>query len=212
MRPEHLEDAVIDSAGTAVLRGSVVIAEPQGAEVVVHVAMPVKPVTIDDSLEVEIDDNATTGGGLASYKNQIQSVIVGRFDSGTSEKPGCTIDVAVNVTKLHFFDIESGAAFQGRPVYPVGFVQSQELYAEVHQNDPMARTFADRPSGKQTCAVIAGRSRLASTHRSVKSTEIHMKMSETAVHSHVEGGHVLRLRHETMDYLMIAVARQPSVL
>ena len=75
MRPEHLEDAVIDSVGTAVLRGSVVLAEPQGAGIIVHVAMPVKPVTIDDALEVEIDDDGTTGEGLASYKNQIRSVV-----------------------------------------------------------------------------------------------------------------------------------------
>ncbi|MCY4141913.1 MAG: hypothetical protein OXF56_27070, partial [Rhodobacteraceae bacterium] len=108
--------------------------------------MPVKPVTIDDALEVENDDNGTAGEGLASYNNQNRSVIVGRFDSGSSVKSGCMIDVAVNATKLHFFDIESGAALQGRPVFPVGLVQSQELYAKVHQNDPNARTFADRPS------------------------------------------------------------------
>ena len=110
MRPEHLEDAAIDRAGTAVLRGSVVLAEPQGAEIVVHVAMPVKPVMIDDALEVENDDYGTTGEGLASYASQNQSIIVGRFDSGSSVKSGCMIDVAVDVTKLHFFDIESGAA------------------------------------------------------------------------------------------------------
>lgn len=116
MRPEHLEDAVIDSAGTAVLRGSVVLAEPQGAKIVIHGAMPVKPETIDDALEVENDDNGTTGEGLASYKNQNRSIIVRRFDSGSSVKSGCMIDVAVDVTKLQFFDIESGAALYGRPV------------------------------------------------------------------------------------------------
>ena len=98
MRPEHLEDAAIIPACTAVLRGSAVLAEPEGEEIVIHVSMPVNSVATDDALEVENDDNGATSEGLARYTNHSRSIIVGRFDCGSSVKSGCMIDVAVDVS------------------------------------------------------------------------------------------------------------------
>lgn len=62
---------------------------------------------IDDTLEVEKDDNGSTGKSLASYAIQNRLINVGQSGSGSSVKSGCMIDVAVDVTKFHFFDIVS---------------------------------------------------------------------------------------------------------
>ena len=71
MRPEHFEDAVIDSHGAARLRGFMVLAEPQGAEIVVHVEVPVSQVLIESALDVENDDNGTSGQGFTSGRTKI---------------------------------------------------------------------------------------------------------------------------------------------
>ena len=65
---------------------------------------------IDDALKVENDDDGSTGESLASYAIQYRLINVGQSDSGSSVKSSCMIDVAVDVTKLHFFEIESGEA------------------------------------------------------------------------------------------------------
>lgn len=86
LRPEHLDLAVNGSSGKAVLRAPVTLAEPVGAQVIVHLDLETVPV---------VDQ----GGDFCAC-----------LDSRRPCSRGETLTLAVDPAMLHFFDPETDTA------------------------------------------------------------------------------------------------------
>jgi multiple sugar transport system ATP-binding protein len=109
IRPEDMEDALV--AGEAPegrrLGAEVDIREDMGSELFVHFGVGARPVAGEDvraalgeeALEAT-SESARRGGGL----------FVARVGRGSKAEEGGRIDLVVDSTRLHFFDIETSAA------------------------------------------------------------------------------------------------------
>jgi len=113
IRPEHMEDAAIESDGKPRLRGHVTVTEALGSEVLAHVEVPAKPVSSDEVLEVVEGDEAVRQD-LETAAAERRTTIVARFDASTRAKPGSDVEIAVEAGKLQFFDLETGSAIRER--------------------------------------------------------------------------------------------------
>jgi multiple sugar transport system ATP-binding protein len=113
IRPEHMEDASIDSDGKPRLRGEVSVTEALGSEVLAHVELKAKPVSSDEILEVVEGDEAVMQS-LQEAAAEQRTTIVARFDASTKAKPGAPVEIAVEAGKLQFFDLETGASIRDR--------------------------------------------------------------------------------------------------
>ena len=117
LRPEHLDDAGLarDGATAGRLRGTVKLTEALGSEVLAHVEIAGKPVLRDEVLEgvvEELEDAVVVEDMIGQEIRDERTVIVGRFDAGSTVAPGDEIEVAVATAKLHFFDLETGEAIR----------------------------------------------------------------------------------------------------
>lgn len=110
VRPEDLEDAAlaVQIPSDQRLRGTLMLREALGSEIIAHFAIEAPPVLTQDTRELA-EDVGTTHQYEAHAKNQsTTSRMVGRFNAHTKVAVGETIDVAVDTRALHFFDVESG--------------------------------------------------------------------------------------------------------
>jgi multiple sugar transport system ATP-binding protein len=123
IRPEDMEDAALLRETHPDRNISVVcdIREDMGSEVYVHFNVPADPVTTREVVEALVieaaeDEEARIaaererGGGVA---------FIARLERTTEARERQPLDVEVDITRLHFFDPETGARLDGAPV---GFV------------------------------------------------------------------------------------------
>jgi multiple sugar transport system ATP-binding protein len=114
IRPEHLEDASIphDAPDDARLRGRVAVVEALGAELLVHVEIDAERVVTEEVLEVASDVDAAVVEELESEAGEHRTSLVCRFDTGSHVRAGQMIEAAVQVEKLHYFDLDTGLALR----------------------------------------------------------------------------------------------------
>ena len=109
IRPEHLEDAALDSDVPADRRihGKVELTEALGSEIMVHVGVDARPAVTDDVRELaeDLGDERKAAGEHAEAEH---TTMVGRFNARSKVKEGETVEVAVDTSSLHFFDPETG--------------------------------------------------------------------------------------------------------
>ncbi|MDX6442322.1 MAG: multiple sugar transport system ATP-binding protein [Gaiellaceae bacterium] len=110
IRPEALDERRNGDGGT--LRGIVSAVEALGPEQLAYVDVEAKPVLAEDVLEGLVDSEQAedlveikTGAGGAA-----RATLVARLEASASLRPEDVVELAVDVRKLHFFDLESGAA------------------------------------------------------------------------------------------------------
>ena len=110
IRPEALDERRNGDGGT--LRGIVSAVEALGPEQLAYVDVEAKPVLAEDVLEGLVDREQAedlveikTGAGGAA-----RATLVARLEASASLRPEDVVELAVDVRKLHFFDLESGAA------------------------------------------------------------------------------------------------------
>jgi multiple sugar transport system ATP-binding protein len=113
IRPEHIEDASIEPDARPRLRGHVSVTEALGSEVLAHVEVPAKPVSSDELIEVVEGDEAVRQD-LEAAAAERRTTIVARFDATTRAKPGADVEMAVEVGKLQFFDLDTGSSIRER--------------------------------------------------------------------------------------------------
>jgi multiple sugar transport system ATP-binding protein len=108
-RPEHIRPE--NGGAAAQLRGSVLVVESLGSELLVHIEVRAEQVLSEAVLEgsTEQDEHET----LLSLEAEHTTTVIGRFDPETRVGVGETIELAVNPAKLHLFDLESGLAIVG---------------------------------------------------------------------------------------------------
>jgi len=119
IRPEALLDAQIerDLPADRRFRATVDLTEDLGSEVLVHFRVDAPPVVTEDTKELVEDQGAMTAEELARAG---RSMFVARFEALSKIDEGQTIDIGVNNSALHFFDMQTGAGIYDRAPEPAG--------------------------------------------------------------------------------------------
>jgi multiple sugar transport system ATP-binding protein len=107
LRPEHLQVAGANGNRGTTIPGAVTVVELLGPEIFAHIE--VQATAVDSDLVREgaaVDpDEAVAGLNLHGA-----TTLVGRFPPETNVRPGDRVDLAVDLSHLHVFDLETGAA------------------------------------------------------------------------------------------------------
>jgi len=112
IRPEDIEDAAIhsDSPGDRRLRTRVTLREALGSEVLVHFTVDVPPVLTDDTRELARDAGAAE---LQAGKHEGRSTFVARLSPRSEARERADIELAVDTSRMHFFDPDTGSRIEG---------------------------------------------------------------------------------------------------
>jgi multiple sugar transport system ATP-binding protein len=110
IRPEYVREP---GGGDSLLRGTVLLTEALGAERLVHLEVAAPPVVTEEVLEVATDADQAAADELVSEARERRAVFVGRFDTAVRAIPGESFELAVDVLKMHFFDLDTGLAVYG---------------------------------------------------------------------------------------------------
>jgi multiple sugar transport system ATP-binding protein len=110
IRPESLEDASLapEIPEDRHIKGVVVLREPLGSEIVAHFEVDAPPALTEDVRELARDVGQESKV-QAQSEDEAKTVMVGRFGPRSRVKSGETIDVAVDTSGVHLFDVETGA-------------------------------------------------------------------------------------------------------
>jgi multiple sugar transport system ATP-binding protein len=109
IRPENLEDAALVPGDGVRLRGRVELREALGSEVLVHFSTAGRLAATDALLELAEDVGDDRVAGRVESPT---ATLVGRFSPRTRVAEGETIEVAVDLDALHFFDPRTGVRVQ----------------------------------------------------------------------------------------------------
>ena len=110
IRPENLEDAALatDAPEDRRIEGVLVLREPLGSEIVAHFEVEASPALTEDVRELARDVGQEGAVRAAEQEGAGKTVVVGRFSPRSRVKTGDVIDVAVDTSALHAFDLETG--------------------------------------------------------------------------------------------------------
>jgi multiple sugar transport system ATP-binding protein len=109
IRPEALDERRNGDGGS--LRGIVSAVEALGPEQLAYVDVQAKPVLAEDVLEGLVDKEQAEElvEILTDTNGGDRTTLVARLDASASLRPEDVVDLSVDVRKLHFFDLDSGA-------------------------------------------------------------------------------------------------------
>jgi multiple sugar transport system ATP-binding protein len=113
VRPESIEDATIwsDAPADRRLRTTVELREALGSEVLVHFDVDAPPVLTEDTKELARDSGVPDRLHAAAEQNM--STFVARLDPRTRAQKRGPIELAVDTTRLYFFDPTTGLSIDG---------------------------------------------------------------------------------------------------
>ena len=115
IRPSDLEDAdVWGTSGTSVLDVEVDITEELGSEVNVLFTVDAPPVTSEEALAAASDEGADDILPLITERAQFCA----RVDARTSAQPGGRVRLAVDPSRFHFFEPDTGLAIISERTVP----------------------------------------------------------------------------------------------
>jgi multiple sugar transport system ATP-binding protein len=118
IRPEHLEDAAVETGAPPErrLRVTMKSVEALGAELIAHLELSGRMVMTEEVREIAADLDDTMVAELEAEAHDAKLPLVGRFDVASRARGGDPLEVVVDTSRIHFFDIETGAAIGGHPV------------------------------------------------------------------------------------------------
>jgi multiple sugar transport system ATP-binding protein len=108
IRPEDIEDAALSPSTPADrrLRTTTSLVESLGSEIIVHFPMPIEPFAIMDQEFEGEDAVAATTDDTGNY------IYVARVNPRSRTRIGEAIELAVDTSRMHFFDPETGLAIR----------------------------------------------------------------------------------------------------
>jgi multiple sugar transport system ATP-binding protein len=114
IRPESLEDAALapEIPADRHIKGVLVLREPLGSEIVAHFEVDAPPALTEDVRELARDvgqETTVPAGPGGADENGGKTTMVGRFGPRSRVRAGDVVDVAVDTSGLHFFDLETGS-------------------------------------------------------------------------------------------------------
>jgi multiple sugar transport system ATP-binding protein len=108
IRPEDIDDASLARFRSPnVLSVQIDIREDMGAEVYAHFRLDADPVESEEVLEAMEEEDVA---GVVRERMRGGIPFIARLERGTQAREGDRLDLAVDTSRLHFFDPESGAA------------------------------------------------------------------------------------------------------
>jgi multiple sugar transport system ATP-binding protein len=109
IRPESLEDAALEPEIPADrhIKGVVVLREPLGSEIVAHFEVDAPPALTEDVRELARDVGQESTLQIAAEEGATKTTVVGRFGPRSRIRTGDVIDVAVDTSSVHVFDLET---------------------------------------------------------------------------------------------------------
>ena len=105
IRPEDIEDASVRPGGDP-LPVEVDIREDMGSEVFIHFSVDADPVATEEVLEAMEEEDVA---GAVHERLRHGVPFIARLERGTKAREGERLDLAVDTSRLHFFDPETGA-------------------------------------------------------------------------------------------------------
>jgi multiple sugar transport system ATP-binding protein len=110
IRPESLEDASLASEipEDRHIKGVLVLREPLGSEIIAHFEVDAPPALTEDVRELARDVGTEATVQAAAEEGETKTTMVGRFGPRSRVKNGEVIDVAVDTSGIHLFDLETG--------------------------------------------------------------------------------------------------------
>jgi multiple sugar transport system ATP-binding protein len=115
IRPEDLEDAALagDTPADRRLRGTMLLREALGSELVVHLGIEARAAQTEDVRELAqaVGDERAAAGAAATRPDE--ATIVARFSARSEVGEAGPVEVAVDTRALHFFDPETGSGIYG---------------------------------------------------------------------------------------------------
>jgi multiple sugar transport system ATP-binding protein len=106
VRPESLDDAAIETSSPSDrrMKGTVVLTEALGSEILVHVTIDAKAALTEEIRELEED----VEGAPSESAEEESTVVVCRFNPRSRVQVGDAVEIAVDTRSLHFFDPATG--------------------------------------------------------------------------------------------------------
>jgi multiple sugar transport system ATP-binding protein len=112
IRPEHLVDSRTADPSFPRLLGEVKFTEALPPERLVHATIAAPPVVTEDVLEIAKDVDEAAVERLEELAGERFVVACARFDIASQAPARGTYEFAVAVDRMHFFDLETGAAIR----------------------------------------------------------------------------------------------------
>jgi multiple sugar transport system ATP-binding protein len=108
IRPESLEDAGLapEIPEDRHIKGVLVLREPLGSEIIAHFEVDAPPALTEDVRELA-RDVGHEGTVQAPAEGDTKTTMVGRFGPRSRVRSGDVIDVAVDTSSVHLFDLET---------------------------------------------------------------------------------------------------------
>ncbi|MGH2680642.1 MAG: ABC transporter ATP-binding protein [Actinomycetota bacterium] len=110
IRPEDMEDASLlpDAPADRRITSGVILREALGADVLVHFMVKAPVVLTEDTKELAGDVGEEALEAAERGANSGESEFLARLNPRTTAQKGQSIELVVDVNRLHFFDPESG--------------------------------------------------------------------------------------------------------
>jgi multiple sugar transport system ATP-binding protein len=110
IRPEDLEDAALapNVPADRHLKGTIVLTEALGSEIMAHFTVDAPPALTDDVRELAQDVGDERAVKQVDEGAAGETTVVGRFGARSRIRVGDVLSVAVDTRALHFFDAETG--------------------------------------------------------------------------------------------------------
>jgi multiple sugar transport system ATP-binding protein len=108
IRPEGLEDAALaaETPEDRHIKGVLVLREPLGSEIVAHFEVDAPPALTEDVRELARDVGQEATVQVAASEPS-KTMMVGRFGPRSRVRTGDVVDVAVDMSTVHVFDLET---------------------------------------------------------------------------------------------------------
>jgi multiple sugar transport system ATP-binding protein len=115
LRPEDMEDARLVSEAPADrrIRAEVLLREALGADVLAHIRIDAPEVLTEDVKELAHDVGVEALDAVRQRAEAGESTFLARLSPRTEATLGQPVELVVDVTRLHFFDPDSGLAIYG---------------------------------------------------------------------------------------------------
>jgi multiple sugar transport system ATP-binding protein len=104
IRPESVQDASLADGGLRV-RGRALLVEALGAELLVHVQIAARPLDRPDLVDAPVQAEGAFAG-----VDDGAATLLGRLDRTSAVRPDDVVELSIDTSGLHFFDLETGDA------------------------------------------------------------------------------------------------------
>jgi len=118
IRPEDMEDAslVAEAPAGHRFRAEVDLREALGSDVIVHFAVAARPAVTEDVKELAVDVGVEMLQSVQDRAERGRTNVVARLNPRTHAQKGQSIELVVDTSRLHFFDVDDGSGIYGEGI------------------------------------------------------------------------------------------------